>query len=818
MGRLDRYLERRDFSATPEPSDAGAAPALALRYSIQKHAATRTHFDLRLEWDGALLSWAVTRGPSFHLGEKRLAVRTEDHPISYLEFEGNIPARHYGAGAVMLWDLGHWEPLTPVDKGLRKGHLEFRLHGVRLSGAWHLIRMNTKEKRENWLLTKQEDEVAGRRDPVTQYRRGVTSRRSLAEIRKDAPPVDLREGKRPRFAKPQLATLSDTLPEGDAWWHELKFDGYRGMVALGQGGPKAYTRNGKDWSDRFASLLPAFDDLPCDSALIDGEIVAGAGIQGFSALQDALKTGGPFRFYAFDLLERDGKDLTGAPLTDRRAELEDLWRGMSPLGRVQLSPIIERRPEQVFGDICSAGGEGLISKRIDAPYRHSRTKDWLKVKCELRDEFVILGWQPSDKRGRPFASLLLGANAGGEMRYVGKVGTGFSEDDMDRLIRAMRPLSRKTPPAEADPADTRDAQWITPRLVAEVQYAERTANGLLRHARYLGLREDKPAKDVEIDNDRSTEAVMDTDAGQSADKLTVAGLRISSGDRVVYPDAGITKAQVAEYYAALADRILPFAADRPLSLLRLPEGLKGETFFQKHAGKGFPDALREMALEESDGGTASYMYVTDAAGLVGAAQMGALELHIWGSRRDRLDRPDRMVFDLDPDPGLGFADVTAAASDLRDRLEALGLPSWPLLSGGKGVHVVVPLRRVAGWDTVKLYARIFATLLASEEPDRFVATMSKAKRKGRIFIDWLRNERGATAIAPYSLRARAGAPVAVPVRWDDLRGYDSAQVFDLPRVQAGDIPDPELPDPGSLTEPRISALEAALATAQEADD
>jgi bifunctional non-homologous end joining protein LigD len=812
--RLERYLERRDFSTTPEPSEASAAPALALRYSMQKHAATRTHFDLRLEWDGALLSWAVTRGPSFQLGEKRLAVRTEDHPISYLGFEGNIPARQYGAGAVMLWDLGHWEPLSPVAAGLRKGHLQFRIHGVRLSGAWHLIRMNTKEKRENWLLTKQDDEVAGRRDPVARYRRGVTSRRSFAEIRKDAAPVDLREGERPRFAKPQLATLSDTLPDGNDWWHELKFDGYRGMIALGQGGTKVFTRNGKDWSDRFASLLPAFDDLPCESALIDGEIVAGAGLHGFSALQDALKLGGPFRFYAFDLLHCDGKDLTRQPLQDRRNALEELWRGMSPAGQAQISPIIERSPEEVFGDICAAGGEGLISKRIDAPYRHSRTKSWLKVKCEMRDEFVILGWQPSDKRGRPFASLLLGAQDSDGLRYVGKVGTGFSEDQMEALSRAMQALTRKTAPVEADAADTRGAQWITPKLVAEVQYAERTANGLLRHARYIDLREDKPADEVRLDNDRDR-AGPDRKDGHHAGKLVVAGQRISSGDRVVYPKAGITKAQVAEYYAAMAERILPFAADRPLSLLRLPEGLTGETFFQKHAGKGFPDAIREMSLEEADGATASYMYVTDAAGLVGAAQMGALELHIWGSRRDRLDRPDRMVFDLDPDPGLSFADVTAAACDLRDRLQALGLPSWPLLSGGKGVHVVVPLRRVAGWDTVKLYSRIFSTLLASEEPERFVATMSKAKRKGRIFIDWLRNERGATAIAPFSLRAREGAPVAVPVTWEDLRGYDTAQAFDLSRVLSGDIPDPDFPNPVSLTQPKIEALEQALSAAKD---
>ncbi|MDF0601662.1 DNA ligase D [Psychromarinibacter sp. C21-152] len=805
MDKLDDYLERRDFDRTPEPFEAGRSSNLAPRYAIQKHDATRTHFDLRLEWDGVLLSWAITKGPSFDTSEKRLAVRTEDHPLSYIGFEGTIPEDNYGAGTVMLWDLGYWEPLDPVDKGLKKGHLHLRLHGARLTGDWNLVLMKGKEKRENWLLIKGDDEAAGARDPVRRYRRSISTNRTMRQIASEKKPVPLHEGKRPRFAKPQLATLSDEMPDGDGWWHEMKFDGYRALIALGEDGPRVFTRNGKDWTDRFESLAPAFAQVDCDSALIDGEIVAGAGLDGFSNLQKAIKNGGPFRFYAFDLLDRDGTDLTGKPLTDRRAALEDIWHDMPAEGPAQLSPVIEENAAEVFDRVCDAGGEGLIAKRMADTYRHSRTKSWLKVKCRRRDEFVVIGWQESDKRGRAYSSLALGAHDGDDLVYVGKVGTGFDADDMDELSDAMRPLERKTAPAEVPRAEARGVHWITPKLVAEIDYAERTADGMLRHAVYQGLRDDKPARTVRLDNDRMTED----------DRTPVAGVEISSGDRKVYPDAGVTKLDVARFYETMADRILETAADRPLSLVRLPEGLGGDRFFQKHAGKGFPDGLKTVEIEESDGGTEPYMYVTDAAGLVAAAQMGTLELHIWGSRRDRLDRPDRMVFDLDPDEGLDFSDVRAAAFEVRDALSDLGFASWPLLTGGKGIHVIVSLRRTAGWDTVKLYARIFAQLMATRAPDRYTAEMSKKKRKGRVFIDYLRNERGATAIAPFSLRAHPGAPVAVPVGWDELKDIESARAFDLESAQERDWSAVDLPAPVGVTEKRVDKLEAALS--QEAD-
>lgn len=796
MERLDQYIAKRDFTRTPEPAGGVRPEGLAPRYSMQKHDATRLHWDLRLEWDGVLLSWAVTAGPSFDTGTKRLAVRTEDHPLDYLDFEGIIPKDNYGAGNVMLWDLGHWQPVDPVEKGLKKGHLHFRLHGLRMTGGWHLVRMKGKgEKRENWLLIKEDDDAAGKADPVRRYTRSVSTRRTMREIASEKPEVEqVWPGTSPRFRKPQLAQLTDTLTTDDDRWHELKFDGYRALVSLGKSGARVFTRNGHDWSDRFASLLPGFDEIECEDALLDGEIVAGAGLSGFGTLQKAIKAGGPFTFYAFDLLTLDGKDIAAKPLNKRREALEKLISKVPPLGHVQLSPVIEGDASESFDAICGAGGEGLISKRISAPYRSGRSSVWQKIKCQRREDFVIVGYQPSSAKGRPFASLLLADRDGSDLTYVGKVGTGFDGATMEAVMSALKPHARKTAPLEAPKKDTKGARWVTPKLLAEITYAEQTGDGLLRHAVFEGLRED---------------IMVDTESSDSDDPV-VAGIAISSGNRKVFPEAEKTKLDVARYYEAMADEVLKETADRPLSLVRLPTGLEGERFFQKHAGKGFPKALKQVEIEESDGETAAYMYVSDAAGLVAAAQMGTIEFHIWGSRRDRLERPDRMVFDLDPDEDLGFADVKRAAVNVRDRLSHLGLESWAMVTGGKGVHVVVPLRRTANWDTVKLFARTFATLLSSAEPKRYLSEASKAKRKGRIFIDWLRNERGATAVAPFSLRARTGAPVAVPVSWDELGKLRAANPFKLDDALKRSWGDLELPDLQTLGAKVIDRLEVEI--------
>ena len=809
MRSLDEYRRKRDFDATPEPrADLVDAAGDTLSFVVQKHDATRLHFDFRLEWNGVLLSWAVTKGPSADPSEKRLAVRTEDHPLSYAGFEGTIPAKEYGGGTVMLWDNGWWEPLHDPEDGLAAGKLHFRLHGARLRGGWALVRMRGRkgEKRENWLLIKERDSFAGRSADalVNRHRTSVTTGRAMRAVAQGSDPVTPARHTlpQPRFHKVQLATLRDRPPEGDQWQHEAKFDGYRCMIAVGKEGVRLYSRNGNDWSDRFGALCAPASALKCRSALLDGEVIAGEGGGDFSALQMALKDGGPLIFYAFDCLAHDGDDLVGQPLTQRRATLEKLFKGLPPRGPLRVSPVIAGQGAAALDEICRAGGEGIVSKRMDAPYRGGRSGGWIKTKCIRRAEFVVAGWSPSDKRGRPFSSLILGSFEGSTAVYRGRVGTGFDEADFKALHAAMKPLARKTAPFDEDlPAETKDAHWITPRIVIEVEYTEFTGEGRIRHGVFRGLREDKPPHAVSA----QAEAEIGTDKEKRID-----GVRVTSPGRVVYPDAGITKGDVAQHYAAVADRMLEHVGDRPLSLLRCPDGIPGDCFFQKHAGKGFPDAVKALPIEEKGGGEADYMYVSTPAGLIGAAQMGTLEFHIWGARRDRIERPDRMVFDLDPDEGLGFEQVKAAAQEVRDALSACGLDSAPMVTGGKGVHVVVNLRRTAGWDTVKFFARTFASILADRAPDRFTATMSKSRRTGRIFVDWLRNERGATAVAPYSLRARPGGAVAMPVTWDELRALERPNCFHI-----ADVPD-RLTFPCPLRALKARAITAATVDALEA--
>ncbi len=780
--RLGEYNARRDFDSTGEPVGKRArARRSGLKFLVQKHDATRLHYDFRLEWDGVLLSWAVTRGPSADTGEKRLAVRTEDHPLSYADFEGTIPKGEYGGGTVMLWDQGTWQPEGDPDEGLKDGKLSFTLQGSRMKGSWALVRMRGKEKRENWLLIKHRDDYATNEpDGLTEGAvTSITTGRDMAAIARGAdaaePPAPdvTRKGKRPGFRAVQLATLFDRAPDGDDWLHETKFDGYRALVALGKGGTRMFTRSGKDWTDRFAALAGTFDPVPCDAALIDGEVMA-ANIEGsaFSALQSALSEGAALVFYAFDLLALDGKDMTDLPQEKRRKRLAKLLSGVPKDGALRLSEHVVGNGPEIFAHACKAGAEGIISKRIDAPYRGRRTKMWRKVKCSKRQEFVIGGYSPSDKAGRPFASLLIGTYDGERLRYVGRVGTGFAEADFERLQAAM--TARKTAPFDKVPDDVaRGAHWVRPDLVAEVEFAEFTTDGIVRHGSYLGLREDKQASKVRV------EAPMEDEMEE-----TVLGIVISSAGRRVFPDGGCTKLDVARHYARVGERMIELAGHRPVSLFRCPGGLEQPCFFQKHGGGGMPDSLSHIAIEESDGETANYLYTTRPESLVAAAQMGTVEFHIWGARTDRLERPDRLVFDLDPDEGLDWTEVRKAAFDVRDVLARLGLKSGAIVTGGKGVHVWIPLRRTRDWDTVKLFAKTFAHVMADKSPDHYTATMSKKKRKGRIFIDWLRNERGATAIAPYSLRARKGAPVAVPVTWEEFEGLKAANAFRMADMDA----------------------------------
>ena len=786
---LAPYNAKRDFARTPEPAGQAARAAGNL-FMVQKHDATRLHWDLRLEVDGVLKSWAVTRGPSLDPADKRLAVRTEDHPLSYATFEGTIPKGQYGGGTVMLWDRGTWAPIAGKSAAdLEDGHLHFTLDGERMKGDWLLVRMKGRpgEKRENWLLRKIDDRFADPgHDLVARALTSVATGRSMAEIaagvEREATPAPEPEpkaaskAKRPKgtparlpaFRPPQLATLVDAVPTGNDWLHEIKFDGYRAQVAAAGDRVTVYTRSGLDWTETFRPIADAVAALDLPSCLIDGEIVAMGpdGNPSFTALRTTLKSErpAPLHLFAFDLLEADGEDLTSHPNIERKERLEALLAAAAP--PIHVAEHVIGAGEALYRTMCDAGQEGIIAKRAAAPYRGRRARDWVKVKCTRRQEFVIVGWAESRAKGRAFASLLLAQHEGEELVYKGKVGTGFDEATMGDVAAKLGRIERKTPPTDVPKAEARGAHWVTPKLVAEVAFAEFTGDGRVRHASFLGLRGDKPA--VDVVPERAAPAPP-----------PASPVRISSRDRVVFPDSGQTKGELADYYAAIASLLLTHAAERPISLVRCPQGRAKKCFFQKHDSGSFGDHVRHVPVPEKDGGVEDYLYVTDAAGLLQCVQMGTIEVHGWMSRVDALERPDRMIFDLDPDEGLGFAEVKTAATDIRDRLADLGLVSFALLSGGKGVHVIVPLTPAHDWDAHKDFARRFAEALSLAEPDRFVATMSKTRRKGRIFIDWLRNQRGATAVVPYSARARSSAPVAVPIAWEELAESDGAARFSI---------------------------------------
>ncbi|WP_375248419.1 DNA ligase D [Sphingomonas sp.] len=779
---LAAYNAKRDFSRTAEPAGT-LAPGHGNSFMVQKHDATRLHWDFRLEVDGVLKSWAVTRGPSLDPAEKRLAVRTEDHPLSYATFEGTIPAGEYGGGTVMLWDRGTWAPIKGKSaKDIDKGHLHFVLDGERMKGEWLLIRLKPrgKEKRENWLLRKIDDAFAGPTDLLTEGAlTSVASGRTMQEIAEGKKGAPARasttkapgRGKAkskpapsspPPFEAPQLCTLVDAVPGGSEWLNEVKYDGYRALIAIGGGKARVFTRSGLDWTDKFAAIADAAARLPVGSALIDGEIVAFRdGRPDFSTLKDAISGGGDMTLFAFDVLELDGEDLRALPNIDRKERLRPLLANAAP--RLQFAEHVVGAGERLFETMCNEGLEGIVSKRADAPYRGRRTQAWLKIKCTRRQEFVIVGWLPSDKK-RGFRSLLLGVHEDGALRYAGKVGTGFSAELMNDLRTQLDRLARKTATVAAPRAAVRGAHWVTPRLVAEIAFTETTPDGVLRHPSFLGLRGDKSASDV----------TLERPAPSSAATPPASAVKVSSRDRVIFPDSKVTKGQLADYYAAIAPIMLPWVARRPISLVRCPQGRGKQCFFQKHDAGSFGEQVHRVPIREKDGSTEDYLYLDSADGLVACVQMGTIEFHGWGATVDALECPDRLVFDLDPDEGLDFADTKRAAEHLKAQLAELGLVSFPLLSGGKGVHVVVPLTPRADWPAVKDFADRFARALAQAEPDRFTATMAKAKRKGRIFIDWLRNQRGATAIMPYSARARAGAPVAAPVSWSELRDLDTA--------------------------------------------
>jgi len=821
---LEEYRRKRDFRKTPEPAGV-AAPhektGAGLSFVIQKHAARRLHYDFRLELDGVLKSWAVPKGPSLDPGEKRLAVHVEDHPLDYGAFEGVIPEGEYGGGTVLLWDRGTWIPLDPdPEAAYRKGSLKFILNGQKLHGKWALVRMGGKaanERRENWLLIKERDDAAlpqSGDSVVTDNPLSVTTGRSLDTIASDRdwvwhsnrednekPPIrsvplerlpGARKGPMPESIKPQLAALSDKAPEGDEWLHEIKYDGYRLLARIEDGTVRLITRGGLDWTAKFSELAHSLRELPLDSALIDGELVhlEPEGTTSFSGLQDAISSGktGALNFFAFDLLYRDGWILTDAALEDRKTALAEIISPQAQ-GILRYSDHQIDRGPAFLRQARSFKLEGIVSKRRTDPYRPGRTRSWLKVKCRNREEFVIIGFTDPVGSREGFGALLVGYyDPQGKLRYAGRVGTGFDAAQLIELRKRLESLARADPPAPLPKGVSRKGvHWIEPQLVAEVEFAAWTADAILRQASFQGLREDKDARDVVYDpktraavepaaKPKKTPARPKEAASKKAEPLEpqrardgselFEGVRLTHPDRILYPGTTLTKLHVARYYAAVKDWALPHLTHRLLTLVRSP-AVGQKTFYQKHIGDEAPAALKRFDFK--DGAEPEiYPYVEDLPGLIALVQMGVLEIHPWGSRIEKLETPDRVTMDLDPDEELRWGRVTEAAVDVREALAGIGLKSFAKTTGGKGLHVVIPLTPKLGWDEVKAFAKWVADSLVAQRPQDFTANMAKRARRGRIYIDYLRNGRGATAVGAYSPRARPGAPVSTPVSWEEV--------------------------------------------------
>ena len=810
-GELKTYQTKRRFGETPEPEGAKGATR-GFRYLIQRHAATRLHYDFRIEADGVLKSWAVTKAPSRDTTIKRLAVEVEDHPLDYGSFEGTIPEGNYGAGTVQMWDVGTWEPQEPdLEAAWAKGQIKMVLHGERLKGKWALIRLKNDRgkpsKRNNWLLVKEKDDfaVAGEGDALAEIDASVKTGRSLAEIaagandkptgRKEAASLKTSKAakatKPPAFASIQLCKVTDYPPGGAGWVHEIKFDGYRIQIGVGGGQAVLRTRKGLDWTDRFPDLAADAGTWP--EAVIDGELCAldDDHMPDFGALQAAISNGktGSLVYFAFDLLFEGAEDLRNLPLSHRKARLQGYVDriGKAEEGRLRFVDHFASSGQAVLESACRMDLEGVISKKLDAPYHAGRSSTWLKSKCRGRDEVVIGGW--SSEGGTRFRSLLVGVKEKSGLRYLGRVGTGYGEAVTKMLVPVLKATASDISPfsGAGAPKAAKDVHWVKPVLVAEVEHGGYTEAGSLRQAAFKGLREDKTAAEV-------TQAPQaPTDMGQGSKKLTttvrsaarsgkvvVAGVTISSPDKVLWPAVGdrpaITKADLAHYYHAAAERLLAHVANRPTSIIRAPEGIGGETFFQRHAMAGSNPRLKLIDVAART----PYVAAVDVGGLVAIAQSGGVELHPWGCAPGEPEIPDQITFDLDPDEGLDFDDVIAAAKVVKTKVEALGLAAFVKTTGGKGLHVVVPIKTDARsrvtWNQNKAFAKAVAEQIRAEAPDRFTTTLAKKARGGKIFIDYLRNGRMATAVAPWSSRARPGAGIAFPLSWGQVKaGLDPAK-------------------------------------------
>lgn len=780
MEKLREYRKKRDFGRTGEPSGKtrGEKKDKKLKYVVQYHVATRTHYDFRLEWKGVLLSWAVPKGPSFRLGDKRLAVMVEDHPVEYADFEGVIPKGEYGGGPVMLWDEGNWIPENDPDEGLREGSLKFRVEGERLKGRWALVRMKTEDGDKNWLLLKERDEYAREDEGIPEIPTSVRSGRTVSEILEEEDP----SAKKNPFqsAEVELAKLAERVPEGKEWLFEVKFDGYR-ILAFTEGGKtRLLTRGGKDFSDRFRAVADAVSSWAKGrAAVLDGEMVVPdeSGRTDFQALQSYVKrpTGKSLVYMVFDLLALEGEDFRERPLIERKTKLAEILEGAPDC--LKLSRHVEGKGKESLKAAEKAGFEGIVAKRASSPYRGERNGDWVKLKCYLRQEFVLGGCTRTGKK-EGVSALLLGVYEGKSFRYAGRAGTGLTLKEGAELYEKLKGYGIPEPVFENPPRPRsgEETLWLKPELVCEVQFAEWTGEGVLRQASFKGLREDKDPREVVRERPESEES--DSEARRPAtkkksakkrggDSPEVCGISISSPDKIVFKRPEVTKLEVVRYYERAASRMLAYAEGRVLSVVRCHKGVGESCFFKKHPA-GESAGTEIVPVANSEGEVSDYFCLKDERGLISEAQLGSIEFHIWGSRAKTLEKPDMMVFDLDPDEGMPLEQVRQGVRDLKSVLDELGLKSFLKTTGGKGYHVVLPFRPSAEWEAFHDFARRIAEVMAEKWPERYTANMRKSKRSGRIFIDWGRNGRGATSVAPYSLRARPGAKVSVPLSWSEL--------------------------------------------------
>ena len=781
--KLEAYRKKRNFSKTPEP--VGNLTGGGNRFVVHKHHATADHYDLRLEVDGVLKSWAVPKGPSLNPADKRLAVETEDHPLDYIDFEGVIPEGEYGGGPMIVWDKGVWAPMGDVEDDLRKGAFKFRLAGEKLNGGWMLARLKPRpgeEDQRNWLLFKERDPAADTSIDILAARpESVKSGRRIEELveKPKAPPKPVKlnpgalagaaKGAPPERIEPQLATQTILPPEAEKnakkpelWLHEIKFDGYRTMAHIAEGKVRLVTRGGLDWTKRYGDLPEAFRRLPCRDAVIDGEIVVldETGVSRFALLQDALSTGAgnSLVFYAFDLLHLNGWNLFDVPLEKRKALLKKLLAGQIPSrSAIQFSDHVVGEGRALYDRASEMGLEGIVSKRISAPYRSGRSKTWTKTKALKAEDFVIVGYTVSEA-AEGIASLALGEWADGELEYRGKVGTGFDAQMLRELLVRLEPLRAGAATLEGAP---REIIWVRPLLRAHIHYGNRTTDNVLRHAVFKGLRDVELSTPVSMSRKR---LISDAD---------LAGISITNPTRRLFGKSGPTKLDLAVYYAMIGDFMLPHILGRPVSLVRCPTGRTQDCFFQRHPFTGMPPSVATFQATNSEGEAKTYLSVEDARGYLALAQFGVVEFHNWGTTRKLLGKPDRIVFDLDPGEGIAWREVVEAAIHIKAELEALTLVPFVKTSGGRGVHVVVPVVPKLDWKKFHQAASALATRLAATAPDTFTTTMGKDNRVRRIFIDFHRNARSHTWAAPYSLRARTNLPASTPLSWADLETIDA---------------------------------------------